>query len=115
MPNPPAGDFYFNPANTDARSGFIFSNLYRSITNNLFKSTAGSVIISNRPNTAATDGYVVSMNAGTLIFDKSSQNANRLLANGGLTLGGGSLIFSNANTAINPTAENPGTAGTALN
>jgi autotransporter-associated beta strand protein len=115
MPNPPAGNFYFNPANTDARSGVIYANLYRSITNYLFKSTAGTVIISNRPNTSASDGYVVSMNAGTLIFDKSSQNANRLLANGGLTLGGGSLIFSNANSAINPTAENPGTGGTAIN
>jgi autotransporter-associated beta strand protein len=54
MPNPPAGNFYFNPANTDARSGFIYSNLYRTITNNLSKSTAGTVIISNRPNASAT-------------------------------------------------------------
>ncbi len=115
VPNPPLGNFYFNPTNTDARSGFIYANLYRSITNNLFKSTAGTVIISNRPNTASTDGYLVSMNAGTLIFDKSSQNANRLLNNGVLTLGGGLLMFSNATAAINPTAENPGTAGTLIN
>ncbi len=115
VPNPPPGNFYFNPTNTDARSGTIYANLYRSITNNLFKATAGTVIVSNRPNTAASDGYLVTMNAGTLIFDKSSQNANRLLNNGLLTLGGGSLVFSNGNTGINPTAENPGTAGTTIN
>jgi hypothetical protein len=55
------------------------------------------------------------MNAGTLIFDKSSQNANRLLNNAVLTLGGGSLVFSNSNASINPTAENPGTGGTVIN
>ena len=114
VPNPPPGNFYFNPTNVDARSGTIYANLYRSITNNLFKSTAGTVIVSNRPNTSASDGYLVSMNAGTLIFDKSSQNANRLLNNGLLTLGGGSLVFSNGNTGISPTAENPGTAGTTI-
>ncbi len=115
MPNPPPGSFYFNPTNTDARSGFIYANLYRSITNNLFKSTAGTVIVSNRPNTSSTDGYLVTMNAGTLIFDKSSQNANRLLNNGVLTLGGGSLVFSNGNTTVSPTSENPGTGGTMIN
>ena len=40
-----AGSFYFNATNIDARSGTIYANQYRSINNNLFKSTAGSVIL----------------------------------------------------------------------
>ena len=110
-----AGNFYCNPTNIDARSGYIYANLYRGLAMNTFKSTAGTVIVSNRPNTSATDGYVVNMNAGTLIFDKSSQNANRLVNNAVLTLGGGSLVFSNGNSGINPTAEFPGTGGTTIN
>jgi autotransporter-associated beta strand protein len=110
-----AGNCYFDPTNIDARSGYIYPNLYRAIIMTLVKATAGTMIISNRPNTAGTDGYIVSMNAGTLIFDKSSQSANRLLPNAVLTLGGGSLVFSNGNSTINPTAENPGTAGTTIN
>jgi len=109
------GNFYFSPTNIDARSGGIFANLYRSIIINTFKSTAGTVVITNRPNTAASDGYLVTMNGGTLIFDKSSQNATRLLINGALTLGGGSLIFSNGNTALSITTENPGLGNTIIN
>jgi autotransporter-associated beta strand protein len=115
VPDPPLGNFYFNPTNIDARSGRIYANLYRAITNNLFKSTAGTVIVSNRPNSSSTDGYLVTVNAGTLIFDKSSQSANRLLGNGVLNLGGGTLVLSNGNSTVNPSAENPGTGGTVLN
>lgn len=107
-----SGNAYCNATNYDVRSGRIFSSRYRIGAMSTFKSTAGTVVITNRPNASATDGHLVTMNAGTLIFDKSSQNANRLLANGALTLGGGFLVFSNGNSALNPSTENPGTGGT---
>lgn len=109
-----AGNFYFSPTNVDARSGNIFPNRYRSIVTSLYKSTPGSMIISNVANSSGTEGYIVSMNAGTLIFDKTSSTSTRLMINSGLTLGGGTLIFSNGLTTASPTTENPGTVGTIL-
>jgi autotransporter-associated beta strand protein len=108
------GAGYFTATNIDARSGNIYASRYRGGAINIFKSTASTVIVSNRPNTAASDGHVVTLNAGTLIFDKSMQNANRLLVGGLLTLGGGTLMLSNANSSIAPSAENPSAAGTLL-
>jgi autotransporter-associated beta strand protein len=105
---------YFTATNIDARSGNIYASRYRGGAINIFKSTASTVIVSNRPNTAASDGHVVTLNAGTLIFDKSMQSANRLLVGGLLTLGGGTLMLSNANSSVNPSAENPSAAGTLL-
>ena len=109
------GAGYFTATNMDLRSGIIRYGRYRNGTMTTFKSTAGMVTITNRPNTAATDGYLVTMNAGTLIFDKSSGSSARLLPNGGLTLGGGFLLFTNSNTAVNPSTENPGTGNTTIN
>lgn len=109
-----SGNSYANATNYDLRSGNIFSSRYRIGGMLTYKSTSGTVIISNRPNTSATDGHVVTMNGGTLMFDKSLINSARLLPNGGLTLGGGTLIFTNGNSAIAPTTENPGTTNTTI-
>ena len=109
------GNAYANATNYDLRSGNIYSSRYRIGGMNTFKSTAGTCIVSNRPNASATDGYIVTMNGGTLIFDKSSGNSARLLLNGGLTLGGGLLLFTNSNTTVNPGTETPGTGNTTIN
>jgi len=103
--------------NTDARSGNILLPIHRIVNSALVKSTAGTVRIGSRPNASATDGYVVTMNAGSLIFDYAytGNNAVRMQANAPLNLGGGTLIFSNSVTTIAPSANNPGTGGTTVN
>ncbi len=103
--------------NTDARSGNILLPIHRIVNSALVKSTAGTVRIGSRPNASASDGYIVTMNAGSLIFDYAytDNNAVRMQANAPLNLGGGTLIFSNSVTTIAPSANNPGTGGTTVN
>jgi autotransporter-associated beta strand protein len=104
--------------NTDARSGAVWLTRHGfGIFNNIYKSTAGAVIISSRPNASASDGYIATLNAGALIFDYAyANNASvRLKANSPLTFAGGTLVFSNYLTTINPSANNPGTGGTFFN
>lgn len=103
--------------NTDARSGNILLPIHRIVNNALFKSTAGTVVIGSRPNSSGTDGYVITMNGGALIFDYAytANNAVRMQANAPLNLGGGTLIFSNSVAAVAPSANNPGTGGTTVN
>jgi autotransporter-associated beta strand protein len=103
--------------NTDARSGVVFLTRHGfGITNILFKSTAGTVVIGTRPNSSGSEGYLVTLNAGTLVFDKGYANnaANRLKSNVPLTFAGGMLVFSNWLSSIAPSTENPG-VGTIFN
>src|SRR6185436_19062573 len=69
--------------NTDARSGAIFLPIHRIVNSAVFKSTAGAVVIGSGPNSSGTDGYVVTMNGGTLAFEYAytANNAVRLQAN----------------------------------
>ncbi len=104
--------------NTDARNGSIFLTRHGfGITNVLYKSTAGTVTIGTRPNSSANDGYLVTLNAGALVFDKGYANnaAGRLKQNVTLTFAGGMLVFSNNLTALAPSTENPGAGGTVFN
>jgi len=96
--------------NTDARRGNILLPIHRIVNSALVKSTPGTVVIGSRPNSSATDGYVVTMNGGTLVFDYTyTANASvRIQTGAPLTLGGGSLIFSNSLTGTAPNQNNPG-------
>ena len=104
--------------NTDARSGAVWLTRHGfGILNNIYKSTGGTVIMSSRPNSSANDGYIATLNAGTLIFDYAYANnaSTRLKANAPLTFAGGTLMFSNSLTTLNPSTVNPGTGGTFFN
>jgi len=104
--------------NTDARSGAVWLTRHGfGVFNTIAKSTAGTVIISTRPNASATDGYTATLNAGALVFDYAyaANNAVKLKANSPLTFAGGTLVFSNFSSAISPSANNPGTGGTFFN
>jgi autotransporter-associated beta strand protein len=103
--------------NTDARSGINnFTRHGFGVTNFIYKSTAGTATIGTRPNASATDGYVVTVNAGTLIFDKSiaANNANRLKVGSPLTFAGGRLQFNDTG-GLAYTTENPSASGTFFN
>ena len=106
----------YQVTNTDARAGFIW--LTRDAFNqpmNMFKSTAGNVQISTRPNSSANDGYVVTLNAGSLIFDYAyANNASVKLKSGyPVAYQGGQLVFSNALSTLNPSGMLP--SATAFN
>jgi autotransporter-associated beta strand protein len=111
-----SGTYY--PTNTDARSGGIWLTRHGfGVANNLYKSTAGALIIGTRPNSSGVDGYIMTLNAGTVIIDYAytANNATRLKANSPLVYAGGMLMLSNSVTSINPSAVNPGTGGTFFN
>jgi len=104
--------------NTDARSGQVWLTRHGfGVFNTIAKSTPGTVTIATRPNSSGTDGYIVTVNAGALVFDYAySANASvKLKANSPLTFQGGSLVFSNSSTLLSPNAQNPGTGGTFFN
>lgn len=91
------GTSYLIPTNVDARSGLIGTGRYRSPASgsiNLVKSSAGTVVVTNRPNTQGTDLYRVTANAGTLIFDKTTHTSRRVGPT--VLLAGGTLVFSNS-------------------
>jgi autotransporter-associated beta strand protein len=104
--------------NTDARSGAVWLTRHGfGVVNTIAKSTAGTVIMASRPNASATDGFIATLNAGTLMFDYAyaANAAVKLQANSPLTFAGGMLVFSNSSSALNPSANNPGTGGTFFN
>ena len=104
--------------NSDARSGAVWLTRHGfGIFNNIYKSTAGTVIISTRPNASGTDGYIATLNAGTLIFEYAyAANASVKLKTGSpLTFAGGALVFSNSLSSQNPSANNPSASGTFFN
>jgi len=103
--------------NTDARSGSVYLTRHGfGITNFLYKSTAGSVVIGTRPNSSSADGFVVTLNAGALFFDKAyaNQASGRLKQGTTLTFAGGMLVFSNTLTTLSPSSEN-GSGNTVFN
>ncbi len=108
------GNSYLNVTNFDARSGTVLYNRYRGAIN-LVKSTAGTVSTIYRPNSSGSDGNIVTLNGGTLMFQKDLNAANRLKTGSPLTLGGGTLMFTNGSSSIAPSTENPSAAGTFLN
>lgn len=80
--------------NVDARSGFLGQNDNRYTAPVLAKSTAGTLIITNKPYTTGTGYSNTTVNAGELIFDKSlEKTAGKIV--GPLVLAGGSLMVSN--------------------
>ena len=108
------GNSYLNATNLDVRSGNILYSRYRGAVN-FVKSTAGTVLAIYRPNSSGSDGNIVTLNGGALIFQKDLNAANRLKTGSPLTLGGGTLMFTNGNSGISPSTENPSVAGTFLN
>jgi autotransporter-associated beta strand protein len=111
-----SGTYY--PTNTDARSGGIWLTRHGfGVFNNLYKSTAGTLIIGTRPNSSGSDGYIMTLNAGAVVIDYAytANNATRLKANSPLTFAGGMLMFSNSASGVSPSSVNPGTGGTFFN
>jgi autotransporter-associated beta strand protein len=111
-----SGTYY--PTNTDARSGGIWLTRHGfGVFNNLYKSTAGTLIIGTRPNASGTDGYIMTLNAGTVVIDYAytANTATRLKANSPLTFAGGMLMSSNSLSSVAPSTVNPGTGGTFFN
>ena len=85
--------------NLDARSGLMgfYGNRYTPTT--ISKSTAGTLIITNKPYSSGANSYTnVALNAGIILLDKSVEaTANKL--EGILNLAGGSLIMTNSGIA----------------
>ncbi len=98
--------FCAGPTNLDARAGSMVNGLGGRYMNvSVFKSTTGTVTITNKPSnqTGSINCYSVSaLNAGQLIFDGSSSNPQLTSSttNTGVEvyLNGGQLIFSNNNS-----------------
>ena len=108
----------YSVTNTDGRSGAVLLTRHGfGLINLLYKSTAGTVRIGTRPNSSANDGFVVTLNAGTLLIDDGYANnaSSRLKANYPLTFAGGTLFISNSLSTINPSTVNPGGGGTFFN
>jgi len=104
--------------NTDGRSGSIYLTRHGfGVFNNLYKSTAGTLIIGTRPNSSGSDGFIMTLNAGAVVIDYAytANNATRLKANSPLTFAGGMLMPSNSLSTVAPSAINPGTGGTFFN
>lgn len=111
----PGGSVIFRTTitNVDARSGFLGQNDNRYTAPVLAKTTAGTLIITNKPYGSGM-GYTPTINAGTVLLDKTiEKSANKIF--GALTLGGGSLVSSNgagaaggAEGAITSTTVKPG-------
>jgi autotransporter-associated beta strand protein len=106
------GNSYLNATNIDARSGSILYSRYRGAIN-FVKSTAGTVLAIYRPNSSGSDGNIVTLSGGSLIFQKDLNAANRLKTGSPLTLGGGTLMFTNGASGISPNTESP--SGTSMN
>ncbi len=100
------GNSYLNATNIDARSGNILYSRYRGGIN-FVKSTAGTVLAIYRPNSSGSDGNIVTLDGGSLIFQKDLNSANRLKTGSPLTLGGGVLMFTNGASGISPNTESP--------
>jgi len=101
----------YSVTNTDARSGSILLTRHGfGLTNLLYKSTAGAVRLGTRPNSSANDGFIVTLNAGTLLIDKGYANnaSSTLKANLPLTFAGGALVISNGLSTLAPSTVNPG-------
>ena len=85
--------------NLDARSGLMgfYGTRYTPVT--MAKSTAGTLIITNKPYSSGANSYSnVALNAGIILLDKSVEaTANKL--EGILNLAGGSLIMTNSGIA----------------
>jgi autotransporter-associated beta strand protein len=81
--------------NLDARSGLMgfYGTRYTPVT--MAKSTAGTLIITNKPYSTGQNSYSnIAVNAGTVLLDKSlEKTAGKLF--GTLNMAGGSLILSN--------------------
>lgn len=100
--------------NVDARSGFLGHNDNRYTMPVLAKSTAGTLIITNKPYNTGIGYSNVTLNAGTVVLDKSIEKTAGKIT-GPLILGGGSLILSNglgaaagAETRITTATVSPG-------
>jgi autotransporter-associated beta strand protein len=108
----------YSITNLDARSGAVLLTRHGfGLTNILYKSTAGTVRLGTRPNSSANDGFVVTLNAGTLLIDDAYANnaSSRLKANLPITFGGGALIISNGLSTLNPSTVNPSPGGVFFN
>jgi autotransporter-associated beta strand protein len=108
----------YSITNLDGRSGAVLLTRHGfGLTNLLYKSTAGTVRLGTRPNSSANDGFVVTLNAGTLLIDKGYANnaSSTLKANLPLTFAGGALVISNGLSTLAPSTVNPSPAGVFFN
>ncbi len=108
----------YSITNTDARSGAILLTRHGfGLTNLLYKLTAGTLRLGTRPNSSANDGFIVTLNAGTLLIDKGYANnaSSTLKANLPITFAGGALVVSNGLSTLNPSTINPSPAGVVFN
>jgi autotransporter-associated beta strand protein len=90
--------------NMDARSGFIGMSSMRYVPCTLAKSTAGTLIITNKPYSTGYGYSNTTINAGMILLDKSGEKTAGKIV-GPLFLAGGSLVNSNSGS-VNAGAEN---------